>query len=80
MADMLFLDHGDLQIQAAPQIIVIRVAQIHIKIHGLLLAGGDDQRVQLCPDIRRLEIHGIFTDLNGKRCSAMVVCPGVMST
>ena len=58
VCDVLFLYHADFQVQVARHSLRLRVAQIHVEVHGLLLASGEDECAQRRTDVGRLGVAG----------------------
>ena len=54
LRDVLLLDQGDLLIEPAAQIVMIKPGLVHIIVHGLLLGGGDRHGGQLVKQRRVL--------------------------
>ena len=54
--DVLFLDHADFQVEVARDAFGLRVAQVHVEVHGLLLAGRQDERAEDRADVGGLGV------------------------
>ena len=63
VGDVFLLHHADLQVEVARDAFRLRVAQVHVEVHGLLLAGSQDERAERRADVGRLGVarhaHGI---------------------